>query len=82
MRTSRNATRRGYPGFPSRAGKSRRLEALRAASVWYALTQDASRIFWLTPLNLGSAAKDGTSSATILGAPLSDAGRVGLDRRG
>jgi hypothetical protein len=28
----------------------------------------------LTPLGLGSIAKDGTSSATILGAPLSDAG--------
>ena len=47
---------------------------IEGGQAWYALTQDASRIFWLTPLGLGSVAKDGTSSATILGAPLSDVG--------
>ena len=49
---------------------------------WYALAQDADRIYWLTPLALGAIAKDGSSSETVVGAPLSDAavrGSVAVD---
>jgi PKD repeat protein len=40
--------------------------------VWYALAGDIDRIYWLTPSAVGRAAKDGSSSTTISGAPLSD----------
>ena len=40
----------------------------------YALTQDAGRLYWLTPLAVGGIAKDGSTSTTIMGAPLSDLG--------
>lgn len=40
--------------------------------MWYALGQDPLRIFWQTPASVGSVAKDGSSSATLSGAPLSD----------
>jgi hypothetical protein len=38
---------------------------------WYALTHDPARVYWLTPMSVGSVAKDGSSDRTIAPAPLS-----------
>ena len=67
---------------PVAGGEVTTIGGITGGQAWYALAQDAGRIFWLTPLGLGSIAKDGTSSATILGAPLSDAsvrGSIAVD---
>lgn len=47
---------------------------IAGGQAWYALTQDADRLYWLTPLAVGGIAKDGSTSTTIMGAPLSDLG--------
>ena len=55
---------------------------IAGGQAWYALTQDADRLYWLTPLAVGGIDKDGSTSTTITGAPLSDAavrGSVAVD---
>ena len=39
--------------------------------LWYALTHDTGSVYWLTPMSVGSIAKDGSTERTIAPAPLS-----------